>query len=163
MQETKMTTQNRAPDKANVIAAPPLIYGAVLGLGLLIHFAFPTQFLPQKPALWLGVLLIMIAGAIVVSAMRALARAKTTFAFRKPSTAIVTDGVFRYSRNPMYLSITLLYLGIASLVNSLWIFLFVMPIIVVMRWGVVKREEVYLERKFGEEYLRYKTRVRRWI
>lgn len=121
------------------------------------------RFLPQTPARWFGVLLILISIPIGVSAVRALARAKTTFDTRKPTTAVVTDGAFRYSRNPMYLSMTLLYVGIAFLVNSLWILLVVLPLIVVIQSGVVEREERYLERKFGEEYLRYKANVRRWI
>jgi protein-S-isoprenylcysteine O-methyltransferase Ste14 len=63
----------------------------------------------------------------------------------------------------MYLSLTLLYLGLTSLINSLWMLLLVMPLMVVMQRGVVEREEQYLEAKFGEEYLRYKMWVRRWI
>jgi len=156
-----MATQQ--DDKAGVIAFPPLIYGSALVLGLLINFMFPRSFMPQKPALWLGILLILFAPLVVVSAFRALARAKTTFDTSKATTAIVTDGAFRYSRNPMYLALTLLYIGIASLVNSLWVLLLVVPLMVVIQRGVVEREERYLERKFGEEYLRYKTRVRRWI
>lgn len=150
-------------DKAGVIALPPLIYGTALVIGLVLHFVFPMRFLPQTPARWFGVLLILISIPIGVSAVRALARAKTTFDTRKPTTAVVTDGAFRYSRNPMYLSMTLLYVGIAFLVNSPWILLLVLPLVVVIQWGVVEREERYLERKFGEEYLRYKANVRRWI
>ena len=155
--------QEEIPDNAGVIALPPFIYGAAFLVGLVIHFVFPVSFLPQQPALWLGVLLILVAGLIVALAFRALARAKTPFYVRKPTKAIVADGVFRYSRNPMYVSMTLLYVGIASLINSLWILLLVLPLMVVIQRGVVKREEQYLERKFGHEYLGYKTRVRRWI
>ena len=150
-------------DKAGVIAFPPLIFGSAFVLGLLIHFMFPRSFIPQKPALWLGILLILVAGLVVVSAFRALARAKTAINTSEATTAIVTEGAFRYSRNPMYLSGTLLYIGIASLVNSLSLILLVVPLIVVIQRSVIEREEQYLEGKFGEEYLRYKTRVRRWI
>ena len=155
--------QNNKPDKAEVFAVPPLIYGTALGLGLFIHFVFPVQFLPPQGRLLFGALLLLLAVPIVVSAVRALARTKTTFDFRKPTAAIVTDGAFRYSRNPMYLSLTLLYLGIASLINSLWVLLLVVPLLVVVQRGVVEREERYLERTFGEEYRDYRTRVRRWV
>jgi len=151
------------PDNSGVIALPPFIYGAAFLIGLVIHFVFPISFLPQQPALWLGVLLTLVAGLIVASALRALGRSKTTFDNRKPTTAIATDGAFRYSRNPMYVSLTLLYVGIASLINSLWILLLVLPLMVVIQRGVVKREEQYLERKFGAEYVSYKARVRRWL
>ncbi len=155
--------QHNTPDKADVIALPPLIYGAALGLGLFMHVVFPVQLLPQQGRFWFGTLLMLVAVPIVVSAVRALARAKTAVDVRKPTVAIVTDGAFRYSRNPMYVSLTLLYLGIASLINSLWVLLLVVPLLVVVQRGVVDREERYLERKFGEEYGHYKTRVRRWI
>jgi len=150
-------------DKANVIALPPLIYGASLLLGIVIHLVFPISFLPGSIGGWLGGLLILLSILIVGSAFRALGRAKTPFDVHQSTVAIVTDGAFRYSRNPMYLSLTLLYLGLTSLINSLWMLLLVMPLMVVMQRGVVEREEQYLEGKFGEEYLRYKMRVRRWI
>lgn len=155
--------QEGTPDKAGVIALPPLIYGVVLGLGLVLHVIFPIPFLPGTLTLWLGILLIAASIPIAVSALQALGRAQTTFDARKPTTVIVTDGVFLFSRNPMYLAAMLLYLGIASLINSLWILLLVLPLMVVIQRGVVEREEQYLERKFGEEYLSHKRRIRRWI
>ena len=151
------------PDNAGVIAPPPLIYGVALVLGSLIHLMFPISFLPTNLAHWLGVPLMLAAGLIVASAFRALGRARTTFDIRKPTTTIVADGPFRYSRNPMYISLTLLYMGLAVLINSLWILLLLLPVVLVIQNGVVKREEQYLEGKFGDAYLRYKAQVRRWI
>ena len=150
-------------DKAEVIALPPLIYGAGLLLGFAIQFVFPVSALPPELAFRLGVVVVLASAWIVVSALRALARAKTSFDLRQPTTAVVTDGAFRFSRNPMYVALTLLYLGVGLLVNSLWVLLLVMPVMVVIQRGVVEREERYLERKFGEEYLRYRAHVRRWI
>jgi protein-S-isoprenylcysteine O-methyltransferase Ste14 len=100
---------------------------------------------------------------IVISAVRALLRGRTAFDARKPTTSIVTDGAFRYSRNPTYLSLTLLYVGVALMLDSLWVLVMVVPAVAVTQWGVVLREERYLESKFGEEYRRYAQRVRRWI
>jgi protein-S-isoprenylcysteine O-methyltransferase Ste14 len=99
----------------------------------------------------------------VISALGVLSRAKTTFDVRKPTSAIVTNGPYRFSRNPSYVSLTLLYGGIACLVNSLWVLLMVVPAVTVMHFGVIKREERYLEAKFGDEYREYKTTVRRWV
>jgi len=163
LKTSQFKVQTIVTDKANIIALPPVIFGINLALGLLIHAIFPLHLLPQKPALWLGVLLILVSIPIVVSAVRELNRAKTTFDSRKPTTAIVTDGAFRFSRNPMYLSATLLYLGIALSVNSLWMLLLILPLTVVIQWGIIEREEKYLEQKFGKAYLRYKAQVRRWI
>ncbi len=155
--------EKEVPDNAGVIAPPPLIYGVAFLLGSLSHFMFPISFLPTNLARWLGVPLMLAAGLIVATAFRALGRAKTTFDVRKPTTTIVAEGPFRYSRNPMYLSLTLLYMGLAVLINSLWILLLLLPVMIVIQNSVVKREEQYLERKFGETYLRYKAQVRRWI
>jgi protein-S-isoprenylcysteine O-methyltransferase Ste14 len=90
----------------------------------------------------------------------------------KPTTALVTEGPCRYSRNPLYVALTLLYLGVAFLVNALWILLLIVPVLVVIRYGIIAREEAYLTRKFGEAYLtrkfgeayrQYTTQVRRWL
>ena len=128
----EVATQRDMADKANVIAPPPFLYGASLLLGIVIHVMFPISFLPRNAGGWLGVLLILLSILIVGSAFRALGRAETTFDVRKPTVAIVTDGAFRYSRNPMYLSLTLLYLGFTSLINSLWMLLLVLPLMVVI-------------------------------
>jgi protein-S-isoprenylcysteine O-methyltransferase Ste14 len=81
----------------------------------------------------------------------------------KPTTALVTEGPFRYSRNPIYVALTLLYVGVALLINALWILLLVVPAVLVLRYGVIAREEAYLTRKFGDAYRQYTTQVRRWL
>jgi len=150
-------------DNPGVIARPPVIYLGALALGLGLHAAFRVPVLPVTVARILGVLLIVCAVAIVVSAFRAMARAGTSFRTERPTTAIVTDGPFGYTRNPIYVALTLLYVGIAITINALWVLLLIVPVMVVMQLGVIIREERYLERKFGDEYLRYKARVRRWV
>jgi protein-S-isoprenylcysteine O-methyltransferase Ste14 len=151
------------PDKAQVIALPPLIVAAALALGLLFHFLWPLRFLSRTEALWLGGLLIAVSIAIGLGAVSQLVKAKTALDVRKPTMEIVTRGVYRLSRNPIYLSMILLLLGIALCVDSLWILLFAIPLAVILQKGVIEPEERYLEQKFGEKYLRYKATVRRWI
>jgi protein-S-isoprenylcysteine O-methyltransferase Ste14 len=150
-------------DNAGVVARPPLIYLGALALGLGLHAASPVPALPGTVARALGVVLIAGAVAIAAPAFRAMARARTSFRTERPTTAIVTDGPFRYTRNPIYVALTLLYLGIGMLLNALWVLLLIVPVVGLMRLGVIAREERYLERKFGDEYLRYKARVRRWL
>ncbi len=150
-------------DKANVVVLPPVIFVGALLLGLLIDFMVPIRVLSRTPALWLGALLILISIPIFVSAMRELVKAKTAFDVRKPTTTIVRTGAFRFSRNPIYLSMMMLYLGTASLINSLWIYILLVPATIVLQIGVIWREENYLEQKFGEDYQHYKAQVRRWI
>ena len=93
----------------------------------------------------------------------AMRQADTPTSPYKPVERIATDGPFRYSRNPGYLSMAMIYAGIGSLANALWAILLLPAALLVIRRGVIEREERYLERKFGEEYLRYKARVGRWI
>ena len=150
-------------DHAGVLTPAPVMYGAALLIGLAAEFALPIAHLPRTTSLWLGVATIAISIAIVVSAVKALARGQTAFDARKPTNTIVTDGAFRYSRNPTYLSLTLLYIGVALVLRSSWVLLMVLPAVLVTHWGVVLQEERYLEAKFGEEYRRYKASVRRWV
>lgn len=105
-----------------------------------------------------------IAALIGLSGAWALRRAGTTISVDRPTTAIVASGPYRYSRNPLYVALTLLYLGLgAAALNTLWALVLLPPLLVVIQRGVIEREERYLERKFGEEYRRYKRRVRRWL
>jgi len=92
-----------------------------------------------------------------------LRSAGTPVNLEKPVSSLVTEGPFQYTRNPSYLSVVMIYTRIVSLANAFWAILFLPATLVVIRHGVIEREECYLERRFGEEYLRYRVRVRRWI
>ncbi len=150
-------------DNAGVIAIPPLLYGGALVVTLVAHHFYPIRYMPDVLSAWLGALLIALSVPLVLSVVARMRRARTAIDVRKPTTAIVTQGAFRFSRNPAYLSLTLLYVGISSLVNSAWILAGILPVLFLMQRGVIEREERYLEKKFGEQYLVYKKRVRRWI
>ena len=150
-------------DNAGVIAPAPIIYATAIAIGLIAEFALPIVLLPRPIGLWLGAATIAISIPIVVSAFRTLTRSRTTFDTRMPTTRIVTDGAFRYSRNPTYVSLTLLHVGVALVLGSLWVLLMVVPAVAAVHWGVVLREERYLEAKFGDEYRSYAAKVRRWV
>lgn len=150
-------------DNAGVITSPPIIYFVGLLLGLLIHNLYPVEFLLESVSGWFGILLILMSILIGLFSVLAFKRAETSPDVRKPTTALVTNGMYRLSRNPMYVSLVIVYLGIACWINSIWILLFLIPVLVVVNRGIIKREEHYLEKKFGDEYLQYKSEVRRWI
>lgn len=120
-------------------------------------------FLPDKLAVPLGGLLLALSAAIVLLAARELAQANTAFDVRRPTTTVVSSGVFRFSRNPVYLSMTLLQLSIACLANSLWVAILVVPLGSLLCFAAIKPEERYLEQKFGPSYQQYRRSVRRWI
>ncbi len=155
--------RNASPDTAQVLVLPPLVYGAAFVIGLLLHAALPLYVLPPTLTRGIGVVCVLVSLPLAIATLRALSRAHTPVDPMKPTTALVTEGPFRYSRNPIYVALTLLYLGVALLVNALWILLLVVPALVVLRYGVIAREEVYLARKFGDAYRQYTTQVRRWL
>ena len=133
-------------DNAGVIMIPPIVYLIGILLGLLIHYYYSIGFLPELVSVWFGVVLIMVSIPIALFAVLAFKRVETPLDVRKPTTAIVTDGIYRLSRNPMYVSLALVYLGIACWVNSLWILVLMVPVLVVVDQGIIKREEWYLEK-----------------
>ena len=150
-------------DKAGIVAPPPLIYLGSLVFGLLLSRRFPATFLPSRITRTLGWSLLS-GGVLLLGWFEwALRHAGTPASPYKPVSHLVTEGPFHYTRNPGYLSMTMIYTGIASLANALWAILLLPVTLLVIQRGVIEREERYLERKFGEEYLRYKAQVRRWI
>lgn len=150
-------------DSANVAVLPPLIPVAAIGLGLLLHLLFPEAFLPEGVATLVGVLLIASSVVLVAAAASELTKARTAFDVRKSTTSLVSTGVFRLSRNPVYFSMMLLCVGIATTANSLAMLLLSVPAGSMLCLLVIRPEESYLERKFGIAYLAYKARVRRWL
>lgn len=155
-----MTNSNR--DTPGLMIPPPVLYAGPLALALWAQHLHPEPFLPQRVAPLLGVVLLIL-GSIGFGGVWAFRQAGTSPNPYRPSTTLVTTGPYRVSRNPMYLGFTLLYLGVTCWVNSLWPLLALPFIIVVMHWGVIAREEAYLERRFGEDYRQYRERVRRWF
>ena len=156
-----MTDDER--DNPGVVAPPPLIYLGPLVLGLLLNGRFPVPFLPRGMRRVLGWPLLGGGVLLMNWFFWTLRSVGTPVNPEKPVSSLVTDGPFRYTRNPGYLSMAMIYVGISSLANALWAILFLPAALVVIRRGVIEREERYLERKFGKEYLRYKAQARRWI
>ena len=154
---------NDEQDKAGVVAPPPLIYLGALVFGLLLGRRFPMSFLPRTMARGLGWPLLG-GGVLLLGWFEwAMRRAGTPTNPYKPSSGIVTEGPFRYTRNPAYLSMTMVYAGVAFLARAAWALALLPVALGVIRRGVIEREERYLERKFGAEYVSYKARVGRWI
>jgi len=154
---------NPRQDNAGILLPPPLIYLAGLAIGSVAEWLWPFPLLPQPVQYVAGYALMAVSGVIAVLGFREFARAKTSANAHRPTQAIITTGPFRFSRNPLYLSLALLYAGIAIAVDGIWIMVMLVPVLIVLHYGVILREEAYLERKFPDTYLPYKARVRRWI
>ena len=145
---------------------PPRLYLAGLLLGLALDRALPLPLdLPgTAPMKWIaGAGLILIGGAIFAAGVRNFSRAATPVPGNQPVCALVTPGIHGWSRNPIYVGMSLVYAGIGIAARSPWVFVLALPLAIVMRYVVVAREEAYLERHFGDAYRDYKKRVRRWL
>lgn len=150
-------------DSPGVVAPPPLIYLAGLGLGFALQKLMPSTHIRSPIRLPLGWGLIAAGATLAATFVRAFHRADTNIDPYKPSTALVTTGPYRLTRNPGYLGLTLVYSGIAVLTSTLAAFATLIPTLFVMDRGVIAREERYLKTKFGEQYTRYRAQTRRWI
>ena len=150
-------------DHPGVLIFPPLLFTICLAAGVVAHFLIGDHApLPLWVRIAGGVAGV---GAIPIAlwGQRVLRAAGTNIHPGQPTTAIVEAGPFAYSRNPLYLTLILLFAGIGIALASPVYLAFLLPLVAVLRWGVIAREESYLEAKFGDAYRAYKARVRRWV
>ena len=160
-----MTAEGKPREKrgtAGVIAPPPVISLGFLGLGFLLEGLLPGAELPWW-AQWVGAVVIVAGAAVMLWFELAFKRAGTDANPYRPSKALATDGPYRFSRNPGYLGMAITYVGITLAAEAPWALVMLVPATLVIQYGVIHREERYLERLFGEEYLSYKRTTRRWI
>jgi len=152
------------PDVADLgLVRPPLVYLISLVSGTVIHLVAPLPFLPVRLAVPLGVPLVAVAVALFSFSVAKFRAAGTPVPARKPTSAIVRTGPYRLSRNPIYLAFSLFQFGIAIWVNSVWLLATLVGAVALIHSVVIPKEEQYLERKFGTQYLDYKASVRRWL
>jgi len=159
---------NDTPATAQVIIRPPLAWALAVIAGLALYWLVPLPFLPADlaaggPSGLLGALVFALALALGVWAVATMTRAGSNVPTNRPTTTIVESGPYRFTRNPIYLGMFLGLVGLAIAFDNLWLLLMLVPFALVIRYGVVAREEAYLERKFGDLYRDYRLRVRRWL
>jgi protein-S-isoprenylcysteine O-methyltransferase Ste14 len=151
---------------ASGLRRPPLLYLGFLVLGFALDRLLPLP-LTYPEATFIcstaGGALILIGVAVMVAGARNFSRADTPVPSNQPVRALVTTGIHGWSRNPIYVGMLLLYAGIGTAARSPWVLILALPLIIILRYGVIAREETYLERRFGDAYRNYKKRVRRWL
>ena len=152
-------------DHAGIRVPPPLIFLGLVVIGpLLDRFLGLAPLNIARPVQIVLVLVLVASGlAVVLAAMRRFARAGTRVEPWAPSSAIVSDGIYRFTRNPMYVGMALVMLGLALIIGSPASLVMVIVALLIVDRFVIRREEAYLEAKFGADYLDYRTRVRRWL
>ena len=152
-------------DSAGIRFPPPFVFLGTLLLG------FPAERImglhsfgvDRTLLIALGLLLVVAGGIIGIPATRLFRRAGTNVEPWRPATRIVTGGVYRWTRNPMYLGMALIHAGLALAFDGPIALLLLPLVLIVIQTQVIAREEGYLETKFGDDYRRYKARVRRWL
>ena len=157
-------TSDETTDNPGVIAFPPFVLLASAAISALVHFfLIQLPIMSYNTCLVCGVVLVILAPTLALSALVTMKTAGTNVNPAKPALTIVRGGPFRFTRNPMYLALCLLQAGIGLLLNDWITLLFVVPLALILHFGVILPEERYLEAKFGEQYLALKREVRRWI
>ena len=154
-----------APDVAEVIALPPLIFLGFLAVAAVLEAVVPLPVLAAHalPRYLAGAVIAACGFVIIFLAAWRFRAVGTNIPPSLPSTALVVDGIYRRTRNPMYLGTTLVYLGLGVAAGSIRAIVLVVPLLWVINTSVIAPEERYLERKFGNAYRAYKARVRRWL
>jgi protein-S-isoprenylcysteine O-methyltransferase Ste14 len=157
-------TTNTAPDNPQVVIRPPLAWALAVVAGFAVNWLAPLPFLPTGwPARLLGAAVFAAALALFAWAIVTITRAGSNVPTSLPVTAIADSGPYRFTRNPIYLGMALGLTGLAIAFGNLWLLTMLVPFVLVIRYGVIAREEAYLERKFGDVYRAYRARVRRWL
>lgn len=154
---------DKSLDNPEVIAFPPLIWLVNAVISVLVHLFVRLQIMSYSLCLVCGIVFVILAPTLALSALRTMKAAGTNVHPSEPALMIVRGGPFRFTRNPMYLALCLLQIALGFFLNDWITLLFVVPLALILHYGVVLHEERYLSAKFGESYLQYKREVRRWI
>ena len=151
-------------DTAKVVIQPPIAWALAIIAGLGVGWLYPLRFVPAPiPCALAGSGVFAVGFALAIWAIVMIRRAGTRVETNKPTTAIVANGPYRLTRNPIYIGMFLGQTGLAIGFDNLWLLAMLVPFYFVIRYGVIAREETYLDRKFGAAYRGYKSRVPRWL
>ena len=148
---------------ANVKFPPPIVYLIWMVAGTILQKYFPLDMgIPSDHQYW-GLGLVIIGIIFIIYTFNIFQKAETNIKPCEPTTNIITSGIYAWSRNPIYLAFNIFPIGLGMFFDNLWIFISFIPSSIIIYYIAIKKEEKYLEDKFGGEYLDYKNKVRRWI
>jgi len=160
----KSTRESRKDANAEVKFFPPLVGIGMVLVGLFLESNSSKEiFSNQQISMIIGVPIFVIGIGLQAAIIKALKKANTTPLYKKPTTLVLQNSFYSRSRNPMFLSIFAWNLGLAFVFNTYWLILTLLLLYVYVRYYVVRREEMYLEQKFGDDYQEYKSKVPRWL
>lgn len=150
------------PSSAGVKTPPPMLYAGFFLIGMLLDWVWPWPLLFANSQI-IGLMLVLLGLGLVIFCAMAFRRAGTPLRPDLPTEALIEEGLYRFSRNPIYIGLTVIYLGAVLTAASWWPLLLLLPLLAVMNFAVIAREERYLAAKFGDAYHDYRRRVRRWF
>ncbi|MDJ0514428.1 MAG: isoprenylcysteine carboxylmethyltransferase family protein [Methyloceanibacter sp.] len=156
----------RTKDYADVAIKPPFLFLGALLLGYVLTMWFPIGpglAQPNGAGLALGLTFMVVGFALAMFPARRFHKAGTSVMPGEPSTVLIREGAYRVTRNPIYIGLILIYFGLCLVLTSVWMLILLIPIVIILHRGVVKREEDYLSWKFGDAYQRYISEVPRWL
>ncbi|MCF6327080.1 MAG: isoprenylcysteine carboxylmethyltransferase family protein [Devosiaceae bacterium] len=167
MGEKNQNNESHDDESPGVIFPPPLILLTFLAAGALLQFIFPLALLAQfsvgSPQFFIGLAIILSGIGLAIWGVRTFSKAGTNVATHKAALLVVVDGPYKFTRNPMYMGMQILLVGVGIMFSSEW-FLLLWPVFfLILRFGVVAREERYMRDKFGEQYVALLNKTRRWI
>ena len=163
MQPLGDSSRDAPPDHAGVAFHPPILLGAFLVLGFVLRAIMPLSFAPERSASLIGPMIVAVSFVMFFWAVTTMRRSGASIPTGEPTDTIVQSGPYGYSRNPIYVSMVGLLIGAGVWGNTLWLIGLAVLAAYLLWWGVISREEGYLERKFGSDYTSYKSHVRRWL
>lgn len=151
------------PDNPGVWLPPPLLYAAAIVAGFLLNRYWPLPIGTPLALFVLGTVLVIASAALAGASIRLFRRSRTSMVLIRPAATLVVSGPYRFTRNPMYVGLALLTVAFALFLNTWWIVLLLVSVLLIMQRFVIMPEERYLRRRFGAEYEAYMRRVRRWL
>lgn len=152
-------------DHPGVYAPPPIIYALVFIAGIFLQKLFPLNngFFFSATAKIAGIIFIIIALLFLVNSLGRFIKSKNTLVTIRPAASLQTTGIYSITRNPMYIGLICVYIALSFLTGNWWNFMLLPLLITIVQTYIIYREEKYLERAFGDAYISYKNRVRRWL
>lgn len=162
-QMTSSATQQKTIANPGVKVPPPAIYILAIVAGWLLQQQWPLPFIAHDTALWVGLAFVAVGLVMALMSVVTMLRGHGTVNTNLQSSALVVSGIYRVSRNPMYVALTLMYTGFAIAMSLPWSLILLPFIVIFIQTMVIAREEASLEKTFGQQYTEYKARVRRWL
>ena len=150
-------------DSSGVTIPPPGLYFVCMLVGIGLNYFWPLSFFAQSIYGAVGYIIIALSILLFGLTLRAFSKSKTSTDYRKPTVKVISSGPFHFSRHPVYLSLTMLNIGVAFVMDSFWIIIMTIPAVLIIHYAVILREEAYMIKKLGDECRRYMSSVRCWI